>query len=305
MNKKFEVLVLGNSSATPMYDRHPTAQVLNFNEQFFLIDCGEGTQMQLHKYGVKSNKIGHIFISHLHGDHYLGLVGLISSMNLHGRRSDLHLYGPAPLEKILELQFQCSDTRLQFNLIFHPTNSEISEVLFANNTIKVSSFPLKHRVPTTGFRFDEGPRPANLILEKVKELDVPVVFYNALKQGVDCVGMDGTKYIASALTTPGPDSRSYAFCSDTRAFEAYMDYIGGVDLLYHESTFLHDMVARARETFHSTSLEAAQVAKAVDAKRLLLGHYSARYKDLTPLMEEAKSEFDNTELSFEGNWYKI
>ncbi len=302
---KFEVLVLGNSSATPIYDRHPTAQVLNFNEQFFLIDCGEGTQMQLHKYGVKSNKIGHIFISHLHGDHYLGLVGLVSSMNLHGRRSDLHLYGPAPLQEILDLQLRYSDTRLQFNLIFHPTNSELSEVIFENKTIRVSSFPLKHRVPTTGFRFDEGVRPANLILDKVQELEVPVVFYNALKSGVDCTGMDGTEYIASELTTPGPTSRSYAFCSDTRAFEAYTEYIHNVDLLYHESTFLHEMLDRARETFHSTSLEAAQVASEVGAKKLLLGHYSARYKDISPLLEEAKSKFVNTEVSIEGNWYKI
>lgn len=305
MNKKFEVLILGNSSATPVYDRHPTAQVLNFNEQLFLIDCGEGTQMQLHKYGVKSNKIGHIFISHLHGDHYLGLVGLISSMNLHGRKSDLHLYGPAPLEEILHLQLQCSDTRLQFNLFFHPTNSEQEELIFENKTIKVSSFPLKHRVPTTGFRFDEGPSPAHLIIEKVQALNVPVVFYNALKAGVNCIDMDGTEYIAAELTTPGPPARSYAFCSDTRAFESYINAIQGVDLLYHESTFLHEMLGRARETFHSTALEAAQVAKQVTAKKLLLGHYSARYKDLSPLLEEAKLEFVNTALSIEGNWYKI
>lgn len=302
---KFEVLVLGNSSATPIYDRHPTAQVLNFNEQFFLIDCGEGTQMQLHKYGVKSNKIGHIFITHLHGDHYLGLVGLISSMNLHGRKTDLHLYAPAPLEEIMELQLRYSDTRLQFNLIFHSTNSESFQVVFENKTIRVSSFPLKHRVPTTGFRFDEAPRQANLVLDKVKALNVPVVFYNALKSGVDCTDLDGTKYVASELTTPGPVSRSYAFCSDTLAFESYTDFIQGVDLLYHESTFLHEMLDRARETFHSTALEAAQVAVTVGAKKLLLGHYSARYKDLTPLLEEARLEFDNSELSIEGNWYKI
>lgn len=302
---KFEVLILGNSSATPIYDRHPTAQVLNYNEQLFLIDCGEGTQIQLHKYGVKSNKINHIFISHLHGDHYLGLVGLVSSMNLHGRRSDLHLYGPAPLKDILDLQLFHSDTRLQYNLIFHPTNSEAEEVLFANKTIKVTSFPLKHRVPTTGFRFDEMQRPANLILDKVEDFKIPVVFYNALKAGVDCTDMDGTIYRASDFTTAGPVPRSYAFCSDTRAFESYVNAIQQVDLLYHESTFLHEFVDRAVETCHSTSLEAALVAKQVGAKKLLLGHYSARYKELEPLLEEAKSEFDNSQLSFEGKWYKI
>lgn len=302
---KFEILILGNSSATPMYDRHPTAQVLNFNEQLFLIDCGEGTQMQLHRYGVKSNKINHILISHLHGDHYLGLVGLVSSMNLHGRRSDLHLYGPAPLKEILDLQLFHSDTRLQYNLIFHPTNSQEAEVIFSNRMISITSFPLKHRVPTTGFRFDEGKRANVLILDKANELGVPVVFYNALKGGVDCEGIDGTIYKAAELTIPGPVSRSYAYCSDTRAFESYMQHIEQADLLYHESTFLHEFVDRAIDTFHSTSLEAAQVAKQVGAKKLLLGHYSARYKDLTPLLVEAKSEFVNTDLSFEGNWYKI
>lgn len=302
---KFEVLVLGNSSATPMYDRHPTAQVLNFNEQLFLIDCGEGTQIQLHKYGVKSNKINHIFISHLHGDHYLGLTGLLSSMSLHGRKSDLHLYGPEPLKQILDLQLHYSDTHLSYRLIFHPTNSEVAEVVFENKTIKVTSFPLKHRVPTTGFRFDEGKRPNILLLEKLLDLEVPVVYYNALKAGVDCTAVDGTLYKAAELTTAGPVSRSYAFCSDTRAFEAYMDYIQEVDLLYHETTFTHEFLDRAVETLHSTSLEAAQVAKAVGAKNLLMGHYSARYKDLTLLLDEAKSEFVNSELSFEGNWYKI
>lgn len=302
---KFEVLILGNSSATPMFERHPTAQIINFNEQIFLIDCGEGTQMQLHRYGVKSNKISHIFISHLHGDHYLGLVGLLSSMNLHGRFSDLHLYGPAPLIEIINLQLKHSDTFLQYNLVFHPTNPDDEEVIFQNNTISVKSFPLKHRVPTTGFRFDEAPRNASLIREKIENLPIPTVFFAQLKRGVDCVDMDGTVYKATELTKPAPASRSYAYCSDTRAFESYMSSIHGVDLIYHESTFLHDMIERAVLTCHSTSLEAAQVAKQVGAKKLLLGHYSARYRDLEPLLEEAKLEFDNTELSLEGKWYNV
>ena len=302
---KFEVLILGNSSATPMFDRHPTAQIINFNEQIFLIDCGEGTQMQLHRYGVKSNKISHIFISHLHGDHYLGLVGLLSSMNLHGRYSDLHLYGPAPLIDIINLQLKYSETYLQYNLIFHPTNTENEELIFQNNTISVKSFPLKHRIPTTGFRFDEAPRNASLIREKIEHLNIPTVFFPQLKKGIDCVDMDGTVYKALELTKPAPVSRSYAYCSDTRAFESYVSSIQNVDLLYHESTFMHELQARAIETFHSTCLEAALVAKQVGAKKLLLGHYSARYRELTPLLEEAKLEFVNSELSFEGNWYNV
>jgi len=288
-----------------MYERHPTAQIVNFNEQLFLIDCGEGTQMQLHRYGIKSNKIAHIFISHLHGDHYLGLVGLLSSMNLHGRKSDLHLYGPAPLIDILNIQFKYSDTQLRYNLFFHATNPEVETVLLQSAMLKVSSFPLLHRVPTTGFRFDEGKRAATLIKERIEEFQVPTVFLPQLKRGIDCEGLQGQQYRASELTLPAPASRSYAFCSDTRAFAAYINSIQQVDLLYHETTFQHDMVDRAQETFHSTSLEAAQVAKQVEAKKLLMGHYSARYKDLTPLLEEARSEFANAALSMEGNWYKV
>src|SRR5690606_20734390 len=302
---RFEVLILGNSSATPIFERHPTAQIINFNEQYFLIDCGEGTQMQMHRYGVKSNKISHIFISHLHGDHYLGLIGLLSSMNLHGRTADLHLYGPSVLIDIINLQLKYSDTRLQYNLIFQPTNPDQEEVLYRSEKLTVRSFPLKHRVPTTGFRFDEGPRSASLIREKIEKLNIPKVFCGMLKRGIDCVDVDGTVYKAAELTMPAPASRSYAYCSDTRAFEKYVDSIRGVDLLYHESTFLHELVDRAEETCHSTCKEAGMVARQVEAKKLLLGHYSARYKDLTPLLEEAQLEFVNTELSFEGKWYKV
>ena len=302
---KFEILVLGNSSATPMYDRHPTAQILNFNEQYYLIDCGEGTQMQLHRYGIRSNKISHVFISHLHGDHYLGLVGLLSSMNLHGRKSDLHLFGPAPLIEIIELQLKYSDTHLQYKLFFHPTNSSASEVILKTNAMTVTSFPLVHRVATTGFRFDESRRPATLIKEKIEQLQIPTVFLPMLKKEMDCTDIDGTVYRWHELTVPGPAARSYAYCSDTKAFEDYVSAIKGVDLLYHETTFMHDLKDRANETFHSTALQAAQVATQVGAKKLLMGHYSARYKELEPLLDEAKCEFVNSTLSFEGNWYKV
>lgn len=288
-----------------MFDRHPTAQIVNFNEQLFLVDCGEGTQLQLHRYGIRSNKISHIFISHLHGDHYLGLVGLLSSMNLHGRKSDLFLYGPAPLIEVINLQLKYSDTTLQYNLIFKATNPDVPELIMDKHMIRVTSFPLVHRVPTTGFRFDEGKRSASLIKEKIEELNIPTVFLNMLKKGIDCEHTDGTLYKASELTEPAPASRSYAYCSDTKAFESYTESIQDVDLLYHETTFLQEMVERAHSTFHSTALEAAKVAKQVNAKQLLMGHYSARYRDLTPLVEEAKFEFDNSTLSLEGNWYKV
>ncbi len=302
---RFEVLILGNSSATPMYGRHPTSQVLNFNEQLFLIDCGEGTQMQLFRYGIRSTKINHIFISHLHGDHYLGLIGLLSSQHLVGRQADLHLYGPAALKEIIDLQFKHSDTQLRYNLIFHPTNPHQPELILDTVSLKVSSFPLLHRIDCTGFRFDEGKRSAVLHTEKVQQLQVPVAYLKLLKRGIDCVDKNGTLYKASELTFPAPAARSYAYCSDTVMNEAYFEAIQAVDLLYHESTFLHDMVDRAKETFHTTSLEAAQVAQAVGAKKLLLGHYSARYKDLQPLLDESSAVFPRTALSEEGKWFPI
>lgn len=302
---RFEVLILGNSSATPMYGRHPTSQVLNFNEQFYMIDCGEGTQMQLARYGIKSNRINHIFISHLHGDHYLGLVGLLSSQHLMGRKSTLHVYGPAALEEILAIQFMHSATVLQYPLVFHPTNPAEVEVILDTPALQVTSFPLQHRIDCTGFRFDEGRRSATLNAELVDQLDIPTPYLKLLKRGIDYVAPDGTVYLASALTYPALPSRSYAFCSDTLMNESYFETIQGVDLLYHESTFLHDMADRAKETLHSTGREAAQVASAVGAKKLLLGHFSARYRDLQPFLDESQPFFANTLLSEEGKWFLV
>lgn len=302
---RFEVLILGNSSATPMYGRHPTAQIVNFNESLFLIDCGEGTQMQLFRYGIKSNRINHIFISHLHGDHYLGLVGLLSSQHLMGRKGDLHLYGPAPLKEILDIQFKHSDTHLRFNLVFHPTNPDEEELIYDTPALKVRSFPLLHRVACTGFRFDEGQRSASIKRDLIAGMNIPVPYIRLLKKGVDYVDPSGKVYPASQLTNPAPIPRSYAYCSDTMKVSSYFSAIAGAHLLYHEATFLHDMVDRAKETFHTTALEAAEVAEEVDAKQLLLGHYSARYRDLTPLLEEAQSVFPNTLLSEEGKWFLV
>ncbi|MBP3943158.1 ribonuclease Z [Sphingobacteriaceae bacterium WQ 2009] len=302
---RFEVLVLGNSSATPMYDRHPTSQVINFNEQLFMVDCGEGTQMQLYRYGIRSNKISHIFISHLHGDHYLGLIGLLSSMHLVGRKTDLHLYGPVGLDEILAVQFKYSDTQIRYNLIFHPTNPDQAEVLFESNSLKVSSFPLTHRIPCTGFRFDEAPRPRPLRIADAQRLKIPTAYYPLLKQGIDYTAPDGTIYQATDLTDPAPASRSYAFCSDTIRTPNYLPYVQDVDLMYHEATFLQELVSRAKETYHTTAQEAAEIAVETSAKKLLLGHYSARYKDLQPLLEEAQAIFPATELSQEGIWYLI
>lgn len=302
---KFEVLILGNSSATPIYDRHPTSQILNFNEQLFLIDCGEGTQMQLTRYGIKSNKINHIFISHLHGDHYLGLVGLLSSMHLIGRKNELHLYGPKGLDEILSVQFKYSETILRYHLIFHETSPERAEVIFENRTLKVSTFPLTHRIACTGFRFDEGPRSRSLIMDRVEKANIPIPYYQLLKKGMDYVDDAGTQFSADDFTLPAPLSRSYVYCSDTIRTPTYLPYIQDATLMYHESTFLNDMLDRAKETFHTTALQAGEIAKEAHAKKLLLGHYSARYKDLEPLLEEAQAVFPATKLSQEGKWFSV
>lgn len=258
---RFEVLVLGCSSATPMFGRHPTAQLININEQLMLVDCGEGTQMQLSKFGIKQNKIKAIFISHLHGDHYLGLPGLLSSMHLMGRNRPLKLYGPPGLIDILELQFRYSETTLRYPLEFQATDPEKENRIYQDEIMSVSSFPLDHRIPCTGFRFEENRK-------------LPVL-------------------------------RSYAYCSDTAATDRYLPFIAGVDLLYHEATFMHDMLDRAVETFHSTALQAGAVARESKVGKLIIGHYSARYRDLEPLLAEARTEFENTELAVEGRWYEV
>ena len=301
---KFEVLVLGSSSATPMYGRHPTAQLVNFNEQFLLIDCGEGTQMQLGRFGIKINRIRTILISHLHGDHYLGLPGLISSMHLMGRNEPLHVYCPAGLKEILELQFEYSQTILRFPLHMHTLLSEGGEFIELDR-MKIQTFALDHRIPCTGFRLEEKPRNPTIHAEKVKALGVPVPYYGLLKRGIDYTDPQGNIHPWQELTLPAPAPRTYAFCSDTRNSGAYHPAITGIDLLYHEATFLKDMEDRAAETFHCTAEQAASVAKACEVKQLLIGHFSARYKDLQPLLAEAQSVFPATQLAIEGQWYPV
>ncbi len=302
---KFEVLILGSSSATPIYGRHPTAQLVNVNEQLYLIDCGEGTQVQLIKYGVRSNRIKHIFISHLHGDHYLGLIGLISSMHLVGRKDELHVYGPPGLTEIVDLHFFHSQTVLRYPLHMHTTQDNVTDVIFENDNLLVSSFPLDHRIACTGFRFDEKQRLPTINREKTEAIGVPGEYLSLIKRGHDYTAPDGTVHRWGDLTIAAPPARSYAYCSDTVRTASYLPFIQQVDLLYHEATFLHEMLDRAVDTYHTTALQAAEVAAEVGAKKLLIGHYSARYKELNPLLQESKTVFAETQLALEGNWYRI
>lgn len=301
----FEVTILGSSSATPIYQRHPTAQVLQVHERFFLIDCGEGTLIQLNRYQIKFHRINHIFISHLHGDHYLGLMGLLSTMHLQGRKTELTIFGPEALWEIIEVQLRHSQTVLRYPIRFQAVDPSVSTVLFEDDSLRVSTIVLSHRIPCTGFLFEEQPRPRKIIKEKLAEYAIPLESYTSLKAGEDLILEDGRVVPNAEVTTAPPAPRRYAYCSDTIYDERLIDIVKGVELLYHEATFLHDLADRAAETYHSTARQAATIAKKSGVKRLIIGHFSARYKSLYPLLEEAKEVFDNTTLAMEGDRFKI
>lgn len=301
----FELTILGSNSATPAYGRNQTSQVLNINERLYLIDCGEGTQLQLLKYNIKSSRIKYIFISHLHGDHYLGLIGLISSMHLIGRKEELTLFGPPELKEIIDMHLLYSDTKLRYPLIFHPLQSSQEQIILENEDVIVRSFPLDHRISCTGFRFDERARLAKINIQAVKAQAVPTECLSLLKQGIDCVSDDGKVYKSAEFTYPPPLTRSYAFCSDTLDSGGYHDSIRDVNLLYHEATFLNDLLSRAIDTYHTTALQAGAIARNVRAKKLLIGHFSARYRNLEPLLNESKSVFQNSFLAMEGVTFPV
>ncbi|OKS86213.1 ribonuclease Z [Mucilaginibacter polytrichastri] len=302
---KFEVTILGSSSATPIYNRNPTAQALNINERIYLIDCGEGTQQQMLKFDVKASRIDHIFISHLHGDHYLGLVGLLSSLHLNGRVKPLKLFGPAPLKEIIDMQFKYSDTTLHYEIEFYPTDPTAPQVILENQDISVETIPLDHRIACTGFIFRQKKTLRKLIKEKVEALEIPINYYSPLKRGQNYVAPDGTVYQNEELTIDSLAPKMYAYCSDTLYNKRYFEQIANANLLYHEATFLHNMLDRALQTHHTTALEAGDVALQTEAHQLLIGHFSARYKTLNELLDEARSVFPNTELAIEGKTFKI
>ena len=302
---KFEVTILGSSSSTPIFNRNPSAQLLNVNEKFILIDCGEATQNQLLHFGLKANRIDHIFISHLHGDHYLGLVGLLSSLHLNGRTKPMDIFGPAELMEIIDIQFKHSQTFLRYPLNFKITDPSIRETILDNYDIVVESFPLDHRIPCTGFRFTEKQRLRKIIKEKIDELEIPSEMIPRIKKGESFTDKRGHVHLSSDLTTEANVPKVYVYCSDTICSWKYLDFILNADTLYHEATFMNDMLNRAEETFHTTALQAAEIALKSNAKKLLIGHFSARYKDLDPLLLEAKTLFNSTSLAIEGMTFEI
>ncbi len=302
---KFELTILGSSSATPIYNRHPTAQVLNLRERLLLIDCGEGTQMQLARYRVRAHRISHIFISHLHGDHYLGLMGLLSSLHLQGRTSELHLYGQQDLMDILEMQLRLSNTTLRYNLIFHAVRHYLGGVIFEDDHMQVKSIVMNHRIPCTGFLFREKPRPRKLLINRIRQHGIPIEYFNRIKHGEDYTDENGNVIANDELSVPPPAPKSYAFCSDTLYDDSVASEVQGVDVLYHEATFTSDMQERATTTYHSTARQAAQLAKKAQVGKLLIGHFSARYRELAPLLREAREVFPETELAIEGRRFGI
>ena len=302
---KFEVTILGSSSATPIFHRNPTSQILNINERLLMIDCGEGTQQQMLRYGIKCHKIDHIFISHLHGDHFFGLIGLISSMHLNGRVKTLFLFAPKELQEILDLQFKHSGTIIKFPIEFYATQVKNSEIILETNDFTVETITLNHRIPCTGFIFKQKIKLRKIIKEKTNELEIPAAYYPLLKRGIDFTDTSGNIHKAINLTAEPDTPRSYAYCSDTVADGSYLHHLTDVNTLYHESTFMYDMVDRAKETFHTTALEAGEIAKKMNVEKLLIGHFSARYRDLTPLLLEARSVFSESYLANEGETFMI
>jgi ribonuclease Z len=302
---RFDVTILGSSSATPIYNRNPSSQLLNINERHYLIDCGEGTQVQLLRNGIKAQRIEHIFISHLHGDHYLGLVGLLSSLHLNGRSKAMHLYGPPELKEILEIQFKYSQTELRYPLIFLPTQALHPARILENADITVETFVLDHRIPCTGFKFIQKKRSRKIRKEVFDELKIPIDLIPELKKGGSFTDKKGRVYTADELTIEAPVPKTYAYCSDTLCSWSYLEHLKDVDTLYHEATFMHDMLDRAQETYHTTALQAGEVALKAGVKQLLLGHFSARYRELDPLLEECKTVFPNSRLAIEGQTFEI
>ena len=299
----FELTILGNSAATPAHDRHPSSQLLSFTHNRFLIDCGEGTQMQCLRFHVKINKINHIMISHLHGDHYLGLIGLLSSMHLQKRAEDINLFGPRELGEIIRISLKHSQTRFNYKVNFFEVPHDISEVVFEDNQITVESIPLEHRIKCSGYLFKEKPKKRKIIKDKLPE-KIPVNFYKTLKEGNDILDENGDVLYKVEDYTQRGKSYSFAYCSDTRYSERIIPLIQHVDMLYHEATFMEEEADKAELTFHSTAQQAATIALKAGVNKLILGHFSSRYKTLRPLLYESRAIFANSHLGLEGHIYK-
>jgi ribonuclease Z len=301
----FEVTILGSGAAVPTARRNPTSQYVVCNDRHILIDCGEGTQMQIRKLGVKFQRINHILISHLHGDHFFGLVGLLSTMHLMGRDKGLTIYGPEELEGIVRAQLEVGGGRLDFDLTFVRLNGKEAKLLFEDRMIEIHTFPLKHRIPTNGFIIKEKPKERQLISDAIKGSGLKLEHLPRLKKGENVIDELGNLFEYEDFTYPPKLSLSYAYCSDTCYWETIVPYIENVTVLYHEATFVQKDSERAKATFHSTAEQAARIASKANVGKLLIGHLSARYESTDIHMTEACAVFNNTLVVEDGTIYKI
>ncbi len=295
--------ILGNNSAIPAFGRNPTAQVLQLEDDYFLIDCGEGTQLQMAKYKIRRSRINHIFISHLHGDHYFGLIGLLTSMSLLNRTQDMHLYGPEPLRHIIEYMLNVADTTLSYKLHFYPLKS--AGRIVDENKFTVDCFSVQHRIECWGFVFKQKKKPRSIDPDRVKSYEIPAAFYEKLQRGEDYTTKKGTIIPNEEVTTANAPAKSYAYCADTIFDESLAEKVKGVDLLYHETTYLKEATDKAAARYHCTTVQAGTIAKNAGVKKLLIGHFSSRYETLDEFLVETMEIFEATELALEGTCYKV
>jgi len=301
----FTVTILGCSSALPTSTRFPTSQIVNLNEKLYLIDCGEGTQIQLRKFGVKIGKINHIFISHLHGDHIFGLPGLISSMALGGKKGELHIYSHSELKIMMDNLMKFMNEFADFKVVYHPLNFRAKSLIYEDSRLTIESFPLKHRIPCCGFLFREKQHELHLQGDKLESLNIPLKERVAIKYGANYRTPSGVLIPNCELTCPADPIRSYAFCTDTLYRKQIIPIISQVDLLYHEATFADDLSDLALKTYHSTAKQAAKLAVEAGVKKLIIGHFSSRYKSVKPLVDEAKVVFPNTFPANDGDRFEL
>ena len=303
--QKATLTILGCGSALPTKRNFPSSQILEIRDKQYMIDCGEGTQIRMQQMSLKTSRLGHIFISHLHGDHCFGLIGLISTFGMLNRTADLHIHAQPDLERVMSSQLSYFCTELPFKVIFHSFNPNHHTLIFEDRSVSVYSIPLKHRVPCCGFLFEEKPRPSNIIKEMIDFYNIPTFRIPKIKQGEDFITEEGEVISNSVLTHQAMKPKRYAYCSDTAYSEKIIPIIKGVDCLYHEATFMDDELVRSKQTLHSTAKQAAEIAKRAEVGKLILGHYSARYKDHEPILEEAKSVFENTFLGEDMTVFEI
>lgn len=297
--------ILGCGSALPAPANFPSAQVLSIRDKQFLIDCGEGAQIRLRQTKTNNNRFGHIFISHLHGDHCFGLIGLIASYGMLNRTADLHIHAHADLEKIMAPQLDYFCTELPYKVIFHAIDPAWHKLIYEDRSLSVYSIPLKHRVPACGFLFKEKPRDRHIIRDMIDFYKIPVSAIPKIKKGEDFTCEDGTVVSNIRLTTAADPAKSYAYCSDTLYTESILPYIEGVDCLYHEATFADSELSRAQKTMHATGRQAAEIAKKANVKKLIIGHFSARYSDKNIILQEAREVFPETILAEDLKSYEF